>query len=99
MTPANVDHIAISSLIVLAAAQNGKSEGAGSSPFIEAQLLEVLSPFTITIEKIEKISLRGRLILGVLITLDPAHALAIESDLTAFGELNNYDVAMDYSDE
>ena len=68
-------------------------------PGVYEELAEVLEPFTLTIAKVEQIALRGRLILGVLIELDPAHALAVESDLVEFGERTGYDVAMDYSED
>jgi phosphoserine phosphatase len=67
-------------------------------PGVLEELQEVLAPFALTIAEIQKIALRGRLILGVLIHLDPAHALAIEDDLQAFGAKSGYDVAMDYRD-
>jgi len=66
---------------------------------VEEELLAVLAPFTLTVKTIERIALRGRLIIGVLIELDPAHALAIEADLVEFGAKTGYDVAMDYSED
>jgi len=89
MSPHDVDREPFSALIILASQDK---------PGVEAELLAVLAPFSLQIAKSEKIALRGRLILGLLITLDPAHALAIEDDLVAFGEKSGYDVAMDYSD-
>jgi len=66
---------------------------------VEQELLAVLEPFSLTVVELQKIELRGRLILGLLIQLDPAHALAIEADLIEFAERTGYDVAMDYSEE
>lgn len=67
-------------------------------PGLEDALLEVLAPFSLKIEEKQRIALRGRLILGVLITCDPAHVLAIEEDLIQFGTSHSVDVAIDYSE-
>jgi predicted amino acid-binding ACT domain protein len=66
---------------------------------LEEGLLAVLEPFTLTILEKQKIALRGRLILGILISCDPAHVLAIEADLVSFGESSGVDVAIDYSEK
>lgn len=42
-------------------------------PGITASLFEVLAPFSITIVDIEQVVIKDRLILTVLITLNPAH--------------------------
>jgi phosphoserine phosphatase len=89
MSLQEINLVPFSALIILASED---------SPGVEEALLEVLQPFSLKITKTEKIALRGRLILGLLIELDPAHALAIEDDLIAFGEKTGYDVAMDYSE-
>ncbi len=68
-------------------------------PGIEEDLRKVLEPFSLIIEDIQRIALRDRLILGVLISCDPAHLRAIEADLTEFGERNGLDIAIDYSQE
>ena len=68
-------------------------------PGIEESLLAVLEPFTLEIREVQKIALRGRLILGVLIALDPAHASAVADDIDAFSLRTGIDVAIDYSDQ
>jgi len=67
-------------------------------PGIEDALRAVLEPFSLSIVEVQKIALRGRLILGFLITCDPAHVHAIEKDLLEFGEKTGFDVAIDYSE-
>ncbi len=83
------DQSKFTALILLSAAER---EG------LEEALLNVLTPFTLTIEEKQKIALRGRLILGILISCDPAHVLAIEADLVEFGSQQGVDVAIDYSE-
>ena len=68
-------------------------------PEAPQELLDVLSPFVITIIDVQKIQVRGRLIMTVLFGLDPAHADAIESDLMKFGDESGYDVAVDFAIE
>ena len=68
-------------------------------PDIPEKLLEVLSPFSISILDVQKIQVRGRLIMTVLFGLDPAHANAIESDLIKFGDDTGYDIAVDFASE
>lgn len=65
---------------------------------VEELLQAVLAPFTLEILEVQRIALRGRLILGMLIAFDPAHALAIESDINDFSQRSGIDVAMDFSD-
>ena len=72
---------------------------AADQPDVEASLRSVLMPFTLEIREVQKISLRGRLILGLLIACDPVHVLAIEADLAAFGADSGFDVAIDYTQE
>ncbi len=66
-------------------------------PGVEESLRAVISPFALEIREVQKIQLRGRLILGLLIACDPAHASAIEDDLSAFSLNSGFDVAIDYS--
>jgi phosphoserine phosphatase len=68
-------------------------------PGVEESLRAVLEPFTLEIKEVQRIALRGRLILGLLVSCDPAHVLAIESDINAFSEGSGIDVAIDYSEE
>ncbi|HEY4899032.1 MAG TPA: ACT domain-containing protein [Candidatus Nanopelagicaceae bacterium] len=72
---------------------------ANDKPGIEESLRAVLEPFTLEIREVQKIALRGRLILGVLIALDPAHASAVADDIDAFSRRSGLDVAIDYSDQ
>ncbi len=65
---------------------------------IEESLREVLAPFTLEILEVQRIALRGRLILGLLIAFDPAHANAISSDINEFSQNSGIDVALDFSD-
>ncbi len=71
---------------------------AASQPGVEEALLSVLQPFTLEIREVQKITLRGRLIIGILIACDPAHVLAIEEDINAFSLSTGMDVAMDFSE-
>ena len=50
------------------------------SPGITQALFETLAPFAITVLDIEQVVIRERLILTVLIDLNPDHAQAIEED-------------------
>ena len=67
-------------------------------PGVTEGLFAALSPFAVTIQDLEQVVIRGRLILTALITLDPAHAPAIEADLTSFAESTELDFAIDYVD-
>ena len=69
------------------------------SPGVEESLLAVLEPFTLKMIELQRIALRGRLILGLLIACDPAHVLAIEEDINAFSESSGIDMAIDFSEE
>jgi phosphoserine phosphatase len=51
------------------------------TPGISSALFTTLEPFSITILDVEQVVIRSRLILTVLIDLDPAHAEAVDSDL------------------
>jgi phosphoserine phosphatase len=70
---------------------------AETKPGIEESLLAVLEPFTVAILETQRISLRGRLIVGILIGLDPAHAQAVADDIYAFSQSSGLDVAIDFS--
>jgi predicted amino acid-binding ACT domain protein len=72
---------------------------ATNEPGVEEKVLAVLEPFTIEINEIQRIALRGRLIIGILIGFDPVHAPAIEADINAFSENSGIDAAFDYSSE
>jgi phosphoserine phosphatase len=62
-------------------------------PGISAALFETLSPFAISILDIEQIITSDRLILTVLIALNPSHQKAIETDLDECATNNEVDIA------
>jgi phosphoserine phosphatase len=62
-------------------------------------LFATLEPFAVTILDIEQVLIRGRLILTTLISLDPAHASAIESDLLDTTKKLGLDLAIDFTDQ
>ena len=66
-------------------------------PGITASLFEVLSPFSITIVDIEQVVIKDRLILTVLITLNPAHEDAIAADLETCSAILDVDIASLFS--
>ncbi len=66
-------------------------------PGITASLFEVLSPFSITIADIEQIVIKDRLILTVLIILNPAHEDAIAADLETCAASLDVDIASLFS--
>ncbi len=67
------------------------------APGITQALFSALAPFAVTVLDIEQVVIRERLILTALISLDPAHAEAIEADLTACGEDLGVDIALSFS--
>ncbi len=69
------------------------------SPGITQILFETLSPFKITVLDIEQVVIRQRLILTVLVELDPAHAPAIEADLELCAQSLNIDIATSFQEE
>jgi phosphoserine phosphatase len=69
------------------------------SPGISSALFTALEPFSVTILDIEQVVIRSRLILTVLIDLNPAHAQAIESDLNECAQKLNVDIAMSFGAE
>ena len=89
MSPTEEPRTAFTGLILLSGIDKpGVTEG----------LFAALSPFAVTIQDLEQVVIRGRLILTALITLDPAHAPAIEADITSFSESADLDFAIDYVD-
>ena len=56
---------------------------------------ESLKPFTLTILDSQSIAISNRVIIGVEIGLDPAHAAAIESDIQEVLKEKNFDVALE----
>lgn len=69
------------------------------SPGISSALFSTLQPFSITVIDIEQVVIRSRLILTVLIELNPAHASAIEEDLNLCGKTLNVDIAISFGTE
>jgi phosphoserine phosphatase len=69
------------------------------APGVTQALFAALEPFSISILDIEQVVIRGRLILTTLISLDPAHASAIESDLIETTNKLGLDLAIDFSDQ
>jgi phosphoserine phosphatase len=68
-------------------------------PGIFQSLLDSLKDFSISIIDIEQVVIRGRLILTVLISLDPANKAAIVNDLEKVEQKLNVDIAVDFTDE
>lgn len=66
-------------------------------PGITQSLFSVLAPFSISILDIEQVIISNRLILTVLIALNPAHEKAIESDLMECAKLLDVDIATLFS--
>lgn len=62
-------------------------------------LFATLEPFAVTILDMEQVVIRGRLILTTLISLDAAHAEAIEQDLITTTNKLGLDLAIDFTDE
>ena len=69
------------------------------SPGIFSALFCTLEPFSINVLDIEQVINRSRLILTVLIELDPAHAQAVEEDLNQCAEKLNVDIAISFASE
>jgi len=67
------------------------------SPGITEALFSALSPFAVTILDIEQMVIRDRLILTVLMSLNPNHAEAIESDLNECATSLEVDIAISFS--
>jgi len=69
------------------------------SPGITQALFETLAPFSITVVDIEQVVIRDRLILTVLIALNPAHAQAIEEDLQSCADRLSIDIATSFQEQ
>lgn len=69
------------------------------SPGITRGLFETLAPFAIKVLDIEQVVIRERLILTVLIELDPNHASAIDGDLNQCAERLNVDIATSFQEQ
>lgn len=66
------------------------------SPGITQALFETLAPFALTVIDIEQVVIRDRLILTVLVNLDPAHADAIDADLSECADRLSIDIATSF---
>ena len=62
-------------------------------------LFTSLSEFAIQIVDIEQIVINDRLILTVLLTLNPAHQGAIETDLSLFANSSGFDIATIFGEQ
>ena len=69
------------------------------TPGITQALFEALSPFAITVLDIEQVVARDRVILTVLIALNPDHQEAIDEDLTACAEKLGVDIATSFQSQ
>jgi phosphoserine phosphatase len=63
------------------------------APGITESLFASLAPFAVNILDIEQVVIRGRVILTVLISCNPAHAKAIEADLESCAQSLEVDIA------
>ena len=68
-------------------------------PGITEALFSTLAPFSLTIIDIEQVVIRSRLILTILISLDRAHASAIEDDLNEKAASLDLDIAIAFSEQ
>jgi phosphoserine phosphatase len=68
-------------------------------PGITEALFSTLAPFSLTIMDIEQVVIRSRLILTILISLDRAHASAIENDLNEKAQALDLDIAIAFSEK
>jgi phosphoserine phosphatase len=66
-------------------------------PGLAHSLFEALSPFSVAVVDIDQIIIKQRLILTVEISLNPAHQVAIEEDLSSLAETLNVDIAAVFS--
>jgi phosphoserine phosphatase len=69
------------------------------TPGITQALFETLSPFAITVLDIEQVVARDRVILTVLIALNPDHQGAIDEDLNACAERLGVDIATSFQSQ
>ena len=69
------------------------------TPGITQALFDTLAPFAITVLDIEQVVIRERLILTVLISLNPAHADSITEDLQLCGEKLGVDIATSFLEQ
>lgn len=68
-------------------------------PGITEALFQTLSPFSLSIVDVEQVVIRSRLILTILLTLNKAHAQAIEEDLSTQARTLDLDIAIAFSEQ
>jgi phosphoserine phosphatase len=68
-------------------------------PGITEALFTTLAPFSLSIVDVEQVVIRSRLILTILITLNKAHAQAVEDDLNTQAESLDLDIAIAFSEQ
>ncbi len=69
------------------------------TPGLTQALFETLSPFAITVLDIEQVVARDRVILTVLIALNPDHQKSIDEDLNACAEKLGVDIATSFQSQ
>jgi phosphoserine phosphatase len=69
------------------------------APGVARGLFNSLAEFAIQIIDVEQIVINHRLILTLLITLNPAHQSAVETDLNLFAENTGFDIATIFSEQ
>jgi phosphoserine phosphatase len=69
------------------------------TPGLTQALFETLSPFAITVLDIEQVVARDRVILTVLIALNPDHRESIDEDLNACAEKLGVDIATSFQNQ
>ncbi len=70
---------------------------AKDAPGLSNALFQALSPFSVSIIDLDQIIINERLILTIQILLNPAHQVAIETDLEALAVSTNVDIASVFS--
>ena len=68
-------------------------------PGITEALFTTIAPFSLSIVDVEQVVIRSRLILTILITLNKAHAQAVEDDLNAQADSLDLDIAIAFSEQ
>ena len=66
------------------------------TPGITSAIFEALEPFQVNVVDIEQVVIRDRLILTILISLNPAHAKSIEEDLDECANRLGIDIASSF---
>lgn len=69
------------------------------APGIAQGLFRALADFSIQIDDVEQLIISDRLVLTVLITLNPVHQNAIEADLFEYARLSGVDIATVFTEK